>query len=78
MEAFLRKYQNGVVAMDKTSKSIAQAILSIDRQRLMQMKIKSHIASKVLNYGQNEKKMQSIMRELFFKIPEEKEEVEYI
>lgn len=78
MEAFLRKYQNGIAAKERNAKSLAKAILSLDRQKLMQMKIKSHIASRVVNYKQNEKRIQAILRELFFKEPDEKQEVEYI
>ena len=65
MEAFIQKYQNGIVSQEQTSKSLAQAILSLDRQKIMQMKIKSHIAAKILNATQNETKIQNFLRDLF-------------
>ncbi len=71
MGVFLQRYQNGVASQEPSPESLAKAILTLDRQKIMQMKIKSHIAAQILNSKRNEKKFQDMMRALFLKTSQE-------
>ena len=66
MIAFIKRYQNGVVAKDYSPKAMARALNALSKADIMKMKIRSHIMAKSLNNEQNKQRIQAIVKEMFF------------
>ncbi len=68
MEQFLRRYKNGIIAKEPSPLSLAQALNTLSKKDIMQMKIKSHIIAKTLHNDQNKQRMQHLLREMFLSL----------
>lgn len=67
MEWFIFRYQNGIVAKGYDSKSIAQSLNALSKNQIMKMKIKSHSIAKALSNEQNQQKINTILKDMFFR-----------